>query len=88
MIKCSICGREFTREVNKNMHEKYCKNTDKNTNDTNKKITNKKIINKEIINKKNGCEHNYILLDDRIETHRQAKKSGYNAYCSKCDELT
>jgi len=80
-MKCQYCGREFARLVNKNMHEKYCKkgeninnNNNDNNNDNNKKEKN--------------CKHDYVLLNDRIPTHRQAISQGYNAYCMKCKDLT
>jgi hypothetical protein len=76
-FKCQFCGREFNRLVNKNMHEKYCKKSEV-TNKYNNKSNDKKI----------SCEHDFVLLNDRIATHRQAIAQGYNAYCSKCKELT
>jgi hypothetical protein len=79
-MKCQFCGREFTRLVNKNMHEKYCKKNDgeeKTNNKPNNKPSTKNI----------KCEHDYILLDDRISSHRNAISQGYNCFCSKCKEL-
>lgn len=75
-MKCKYCGREFTRMVNKNMHEKYCKKNEDINKDNNKD------------NNKYACNHDFILLNDMIATHRQAISQGYNAYCSKCKELT
>jgi hypothetical protein len=84
MEKCSICGREFARLVNKNMHEKYCKG--KKPIEKTKKI-NKIISNLDDNTNNNKCEHDFVLLNERVENQRQAISQGYNAYCKKCDEL-
>jgi hypothetical protein len=75
-FKCQFCGREFSRLVNKNMHEKYCKKSDNGNNDNNKN------------EKSKGCEHDFVLLNENIPNQSQAISQGYNAYCKKCNELT
>jgi hypothetical protein len=79
-MKCKFCGREFTRLVNKNMHEKYCK---KGNND---EVIDK--VNKKINDDSKECKHDFVLLNEKIENQRQAISQGYNAYCKKCNELT
>jgi hypothetical protein len=89
MIKCQYCGREFTRVVNKNMHERYCK-ANKNINNTNK-INNKNENNTNKNNENtttNKCDHDFVLLNENVPNQRQAISQGYNAYCKKCNELT
>lgn len=75
-MECRFCNRKFTRKVNLDMHEKFCKSK------KNDLIVNKKI------RKIEECEHDFVLLDERIPTHNQAINNGYNAVCKKCNELT
>jgi cytidylate kinase len=75
-MKCKYCGRDFARLQNKSLHEKYCKKNENIDENIDKKIKSK------------VCIHDYVLLDDRFGTHRQAISQGYNAYCIKCKELT
>jgi hypothetical protein len=85
MEKCSVCGREFSRVVNKNMHEKYCKGIKKEEKIIKKSSNNKTNNNTNTNN--NKCEHDFILLNEKIENQRQAMVRGYDAYCKKCSEL-
>ena len=50
MLKCEKCGREFKREGNKVMHEKFCK-CKKDITENNKKVINK-VKNENIINQR------------------------------------
>jgi hypothetical protein len=86
MLKCEKCGREFKREGNKIMHEKFCKGK-KEITENNKKVINKvKNENKEE-KKKEICSHDYIILNENIINQRLAIKDGFNAYCKKCNNL-
>jgi hypothetical protein len=75
-MKCTFCDREFTRKVNLDMHEKFCKSK------KNDYVPNKGI------KKVEKCEHDFILLNEKIPSHATAIRNGYNAVCSKCNELT
>lgn len=79
MFKCEKCGREFVRESNKSMHEKFCKGGKGNK-------ENSSII-KDKNNKKSDCVHDFIMLNPKYENQRQALSMGYSAFCRKCKDL-
>jgi hypothetical protein len=83
-MKCSICGRDFKREVNKNMHEKFCKGTKKNATKSPEASSKKKSETSETIEQ---CNHEFILLNKNVPSEKRAINSGYSAVCLKCKDL-
>jgi hypothetical protein len=90
---CSKCGRDFSRENNKNMHEKYCNGVvDKIEK---KKITGKLPVKKKITGtgKKTECPksktglHDLIIMRNTNPIYAKAMSEGYTAYCRICKEL-
>lgn len=76
MFKCKNCEREFKRESNRDMHQKFCGTSIENKDETR--------INKE---EKNSCDHDLVMLNPRFSNQRQAMAMGYSAFCRICKEL-
>jgi hypothetical protein len=89
MFVCSKCNREFKRESNKDMHEKYCNGVLKNKDKGLRKITHHVLENKEekeCIKSKNG-QHELVFLNKNNPIQAQAIAMGYSAFCRLCKEL-
>jgi hypothetical protein len=93
MFKCGKCQREFTREQNLTMHEKWCngkKGEEKNGKEEKSKekpAKKEKMLKAEKAKVNKGCEHDFKALTRNIQSQDRAILAGYNAVCIKCGEL-
>lgn len=75
MKKCGICGKEFEKQGQLNLHMYHCK------------VKAAAAVPVDYEKKFKECEHNYRLLNLRQPLELRAYENGYKEVCIECQSV-